>query len=396
MSQELAVIGVGLHPFGRFPGKVFYDLGAVACREALTDAQMAWKDIQVVVAGIDMWSGLPGGHAGNSLAQVMGSTGIPVINVLTGCNSGATALGVLCSMVASGACEVGMAVGMSVSPHGFFPAIHPLVPNPFDLDTVRFSMTGFPNPGYWALDCVRRMHEHGTTERHLAKIRAKNSRHGALNPYARFRVEMTEDQVLSSPMVCYPFTLYELCAVSDGAAAAIVCSREFAKKYTNHPIELAAWSLSTRNWDDASLGGPFLSTPARPGAEALSEVKTAAANAFKQAGLGPEDVDFLELPDTAEYFELPYLEKIGICGEGEADHLIAEGATEIGGRIPVCTSGGFASFGEATPAMGILQIHELVQQLRGQAGARQVEGARVGYSQAVGIYQNCGAFILKR
>ncbi len=396
MSREIAIIGVGVYPFGRYPGKTFSDLGTVACRDALRDAGINWKDIQIVVGGIDTWSGISGGHVGNVLEMMLGNTGIPVINVQIGCATGAGALGTLCAMIQSGACDIGLAVGTSVSPQGFLPTLVPVVENPGDLDNLRFKMTGCPNPGFFAMECTRRMHDYGTTERHLAKVRVKASKNGALNPYARYRKVLTEEEVLASPMVCYPLRLFEVCALSDGAAAAIVCSMDFARRHTRKPITFAGWSLATRRWGDVQLGGPHLSNVSIPDGPDFTDAADAARMVYERAGLGPKDVDVFELPDGMSYSELTYMEKVGICEPGEADRLVEEGATEIGGKVPVCPSGGFLSFGESTPAMGIWQACELVWQLRGEAGARQVEDAKVGYAQTVGLFQNNGACILKR
>ncbi len=396
MSGEVVVLGVGAHSFGKFPGKSFVDLGVYACREALKDAQIEWTDVQTMATSVDSFTGTAGRSSGLLIEQAMGNTGIPNPGMSNACATGGSCLRVLYSTIASGMCDIGIAVGASVSPVGFFPPTPVQVDSPWDTNEIRFRAIGAPNPVFWALEATRRMHDYGTTEVHLAKIKVKNSKAGSLNPLARYRRTFTLEEVLNSPMVCYPLRLLEICATSDGAAAVVLCSSEVAKRYTNRPITLAACSLASPLFGDPSIEIPLISCSEKPSVPAISEVGIAARMAFGQAGLGPEDLSFLEICDNSSWHELAYLEKIGICGTGEAELLIDEGATELGGRIPVCPSGGFSSFGEAVPAMGIWHACEITWQLRGQAGPRQIENAKVGYGQCMGLYGNNAAIILKK
>jgi len=295
-------------------------------------------------------------------------------------------------MIASGLCDVALAVGLDTSPEGFFPG---LSEDPREIDFLRWRMAGVSNPAYWALECRKRMAEYGTTELHLAKAKVVASKHGALNPNARYQKEFTVEDVMNSPMVCDPLRLYEICATSDGAAAAVVCNMDVARRYTTKPITVAAVSLASSQYGDATIRVPLLSAPATALAPLLSESVVAAKMAFEQAGIGPEDVDFVELPDNSSWHYLQYIETMGFCSPGEAERLLDEGATQIGGSLPICPSGGSASFGEAVAAQGLAQVCELVWQLRGQAGARQVEGARVGMSEVYGAQGNNSAAILK-
>ena len=239
------------------------------------------------------------------------------------------------------------------------------------------------------------MEKYGTTERHLARVKVACSKHGALNPNALYRKEFTEEEVLNSPMVCAPLRLYMICATRDGAAAVVLCSKDKAKKYNAKPVTIAGIGLGSSLYGDPTLRLGLLSSPTEGTAPLLSESYMSARMAFEQAGIGPEDVDFVEVPDNSSWHYLQYLETMGFCGPGEADQLLDEGETIIGGKLPVCPSGGASSFGEAIAAQGLLQIYDLVEQLRGQAGPRQVEGAKVGMAQTYGQLGNSASAILK-
>lgn len=394
--REVAIIGVGLHKWGKFPQKSWVQMGVEATVMALQDAGVKWTDIQTVACGSMPWAGSLGLRAGNVLAEVLGETGVPIVNVQNACATGGSVLRTAHLMVATEVCDLALAVAVDKSPTGFFPSLAVLSEEPSPpVDIIRWSV-GLPNPGYWALECKKRMERYGTTEVQLAKVKVKNSKNGSTNPNARYRKAFTLEEVLLSPMVCDPLRLYEICATSDGAAAVVLCSTDMAKKLSsNKPIKIAACSLSSGEYGDPTIRIPLLSTTARPTAPILSESALAAKRAFEQAGLGPEDVDFVELPDNSSWHELQYLETMGFCKEGESERLLDSGETEIGGRLPVCPSGGFSSFGEATTAQGLLQIHEAVLQLRGQAGARQVKDAKVAMCQVYGAQGNNSAAILK-
>ncbi|MFC2039345.1 lipid-transfer protein [Chloroflexota bacterium] len=391
--RDVAIIGVGMHPWGKFRDKTFVDLGEVATIEALKDAGIKWVDVQAVACGVYLWGGMGGMLAGHHLAARLGETGIPIVNVSNACATAGSALRTAYMMIAAELCDVALAVGLDMSPEGFFPAISE---DPKDLAVLRWKAVGIPNPGYWALECRRRMETYGTTQLHLAKAKVAASKHGALNPHARYRREFSVDEVMNSPMVCDPLRLYEICATSDGAAAVVVCSLDTARKYTAKPIIVAAASLASSEYGDVTIRIPQLSSPVTPLAPLLSESAMAARMAYTQAGIGPEDVDLVELPDNSSWHYLQYLETMGFCNPGEAERLLDEEATQIGGKLPICPSGGAASFGEAVAAQGLAQVCELVWQLRHQAGSRQVEGAKVGMAQVYGAQGNNAAVILKR
>ena len=392
--REVAIIGIGLHPWGKFPQKTFIDLGVEAVSKALTDAQIQWKEIETICSGIYIWGGNAGHLSGQYLASVFGETGIPIVNVYNACATGASAMRIATMSIASGQVDVALAVGLDVSPEGFLGAKSD---NPRqDRDVLRWRMVGMPNPIYWAIECRKRMEKYGTTEEDLARVKVILSKYGAQNPNSRYKKIYTMEEVLSSKMVSDPLRLYEICATSDGAAAVILCAASKARQYTSKPITVAASTLGSALYGDPTLRISAISAPAKAEAPLLSESYSASQQAYKQAGIGPEDIDILELPDNSSWHYLQYLETCGFCGEGAAESMVREGQTQIGGRLPVCPSGGFSSFGEAIGAQATWQVAEVVMQLRGQCGSRQVANAKVGMAQTYGLMGNSGTAILKR
>jgi len=398
--REVAVLGVGIHPWGKFPEETFIDLGVTAIDNALKDANLEWEDIPSAVSGVWQWGGSEGITPGPRLAATLGETGIPFTNVAQRCATGGSVLREAYFQVASGAYDIVLALGCDKSPKGFFST--PGKENPerydcIDTDWIRWRMAGLTNPSCWALDCRKRMEKYGTTELTLAKAKVAASKHGALNPNALFRKVYTEEEVLASPMVVDPLRLLMICATRDGAAAIILGSMEKARQYNTSPITVAATTIGTSLYGDPTmrLGLAYAPIESEVKAPPVSESASASRQAYEMAGIGPENVDFVELPDNSSWHYLQYLEILGFCGPGEADQLLEEGNTLLGGKIPVCPSGGVASFGEASAAQGALQIVELVTQLRGEAGERQVEGAKVGLAQTYGAEGNSASVILK-
>ncbi len=393
--KEIAIIGAGLHDWGKFPEKPWTQMLAETAREALKDAGVKWTDIQTVIAGSQLWGGRKGAYAGNYFAEVMGETGVPIINVNNACATAGAVMKVAYMTIASGAADLVLAVGADKSPKGFFPSLPVYHQEPLpSIDTIRWAM-GFPNPVYWALECRKRMDRYGVTDDHLAKVKVNMSKHGALNPKARYKKVFTMEEVLNSAMVTDPLRLFEICATSDGAGAIVLCSLDTAKKYTTNPIIIAASSVGSALYGDPTARIPSIGITPKPDVPIISESFVAASAAYEQAGMGPEDMDFVELPDNSSWHVLQYLETLGFSKEGESHHMLDEGATLIGGKIPVCPSGGFSSFGEATMAQGFVQIYECVCQLRGQAGARQVKGAKAAIAEVYGAAANNAALILK-
>ena len=380
------IMGAGMTAWGKFPERTFVDLGVEAVRESLSDAGIAWPEVQSLSAASHVWGGLPGILSANQLVSTLGGTGIPVSNGYNACASTGTAMQDAYMQVASGMAEIAVAVGADKSPQGFLPQVPKVIPQPIDVDELRWSAVAASNPVYWALECRRRMQTVGTTQEDLAGVKVLLSRNGALNPLARFQRTYDLDDVLESPMVADPLHLLEMCTTSDGAAAVVLCSDRVARERGSTGVRLAAVAIGSGEPDDPSLRMPYLSVSTRPGGTPLSESANSAALAFRRAGLGPEDVDVAELPDNSAWHVLAYLEALGFCGPGEAEGLLRDGELELDGRVPICPSGGLSSLGEAVSAQGVAQLVELTRQLQGRSGPRQVERAKVGLAQVYGLF----------
>jgi len=394
--REVAVAGVSMHPWGKFPDKPLIGMMTEVVDQALKDAGMQYNDIQAITAGSSRFSGGMGwGLAGNEVAQMVGRSGVPIYNLSAACATGANAFNVAHTLVASGSCDVALAVAGEKMPKGFIPRTPGAADDATDVDYVRWKAVGIPNPGYWALETTRRMAEFKTSEVHLAKVAVKAHKVGAENPLARYRKVFTLEEVLSSPMVSYPLRLYEICAVSDGAAAAILCSKEKIRQFSTHPVWVASSAVATMQFGDPQIRVPEVSTNALPTVPFTSEVTLAVRRAFELAGMGPTEIDFVELQDNSVGQELFMPEAWGLAEPGECDRLVEADETYPGGRLPINPSGGFQSFGEATTAMGLFQVAQATWQLRGEAGPRQVQGAKTCLLQTLGLGGNGTAIILK-
>ena len=391
--REVAVIGVGMHPWGKFPDISLNDMSRAAVDTALADAGMRWRDIEAVSAASSRFSGGKGwGLNGNDIVEEMGPTGVPVYNLSAGCAAGGNALNIGYTLIAGGMYDRVLVVGGEKMPKGFIQTSG--VDEETDLEYVRQLSVGMPGPAFWGLLTTQRMAEHGTTEKQLAQIAVKAHKNAKHNENARFRQEFTLEDVLNSRMVSYPLRLYEICPVSDGAAAVILCSAEEARKRTTNPVWVASSTVATNRLDDGIPRG--LASVVPPGATHHSEAKIAVEKAFEQSGAGPRDVDLVELQDNTVYYELAFPEEWGLCEPGEAESLVESGETLPTGKMPINPSGGFLCFGEATTAMGVFQVCELAWQLRGESGARQVPNAKVALGQTLGLGGNGTAVILKR
>ncbi|HEV3353313.1 MAG TPA: lipid-transfer protein [Acidimicrobiales bacterium] len=393
---EVAVLGVGMHPWGKW-GKNFVEYGVVAARAALADAGVDWTDIQFVSGADTVRNGYPGYVAGATFGQALGWQGAEVTSAYAACASGATALDVARNRILAGLCDVALVVGADTTPKGF------LAPTggdrPDDPDWLRFRLLGATNPTYFAFYARRRMEVFGATDADFAKVKVKNARHGLSNPNARYRKEVTEEEVLASPMVADPLRLLEICATSDGAAAVVLSSMDFARRHASgEPVRVAAVSTATPRFPNTVIEMPNFATDsaAAVGPPELTFRDSIAATAYEQAGIGPDDLDVAEVYDLSAALELDWYENIGLCKPGEAEKLLHDGDTTIGGRVPVNPSGGLSCFGEAVPAQALAQVCELVWQLRGQAGERQVDGARVGLTANQGLFGHGSSVIVKR
>jgi acetyl-CoA acetyltransferase len=391
---DVVVAGVGMHPWGKW-GRSFVEYGVAAARAALADAGIEWRDVQLVSGADTMRNGYPGYVSGATFAQALGWNGARVTSSYAACASGATALEVARAEILAGRCDVALVVGADTTPKGF------LAPNsgdrPDDPDWLRFRLLGATNPAYFALYARRRMALYGATEEDFAAVRAKNARHGLENPNARYRKEFTVADVLASAMVANPLRLLEICATSDGGAAVVLTSAEWAARHgVSRPVTIRAISTVTPSFPQTVIEMPNFATDSGVAvADAVTPFKPAiAAAAYDEAGIGPEDLSLAEVYDLSSALELDWYEDIGLCEAGEAERLLHDRDTTIGGRVPVNPSGGLACFGEAVPAQALAQVCEVAWQLRGDAGARQVEGARVGLTANQGLFGHGSAVLL--
>jgi len=378
--EDVAIIGVGLHPFGRFGPKSAIEMGADAIRAALQDGGVRWQDVQFAFGGSF--------EVDNPDAVVgqLGLTGIPFMDVYNGCATAATALQLTADAIRAGKYEIGVAVGMDKHDPGAFTS------DPVDYGAPAWygEMGYFLTTKFFGMKINRYMHDHGISHRTLARVAAKGFRNGALNPNAFRRKPVPEDDILNSRMLNYPLTQYMFCAPNEGAAAAVLCRADLAERYTSKPIYLRATALRTRRYGAHEVHSTWAAVESDD-----APTVYASRAAYEEAGIGPEDVDVIQLQDTDAGAEVIHMAENGFCAHGAQEALIADGATEIGGPLPINTDGGLIANGEPVGASGLRQVHELVRQLRGEAGDRQVQGTpRVGYAQLYGAPGTAAVTIL--
>jgi acetyl-CoA acyltransferase len=385
--REVSIIGVGMTRFGKWLERSMEDLGREAVWNAIEDANVPPKEIQVAYVGNGLAPQLTElkGTIGQHVLTQAGLFGIPVINVENACSSGSTALRGAFLEVAAGNADVALALG---------------VEKLFCGDTARsaaamaqgtaLAKLGFMFVGLYSMQLRRWVEKFGVTKEQFAKVVVKNSYNGSLNPYAQFRKPLTVQDVLNSRVVAEPLTQFMCSTMGDGAAAAIVCAKELALKYTPKPlVDIAACEL---------VSGTFTF----PDEEHVPITVRAAQRAYEKAGIGPLDVNVAEVHDGMAPAELLLYEELGFCKEGEAGRMIDEGRTALTGSIPVNPSGGLAAKGHPVGATGLAQIAEIVWQLRGEAGERQVtNNPRVGLTENAGGWSSddnaaCAVTILKR
>jgi acetyl-CoA acetyltransferase len=385
-----------MHPWGKW-GRSFVSYGVTAARAALADAGISWTDVEYCVGGETVRNGYPGYVAGATFAQAMGWSGARVATSYAACATGAQALDTARARILAGLCDVALVVGADTTPKGF------LAPNagdrPDDADWLRFRLLGATNPAYFGLYARRRIDLHGATVEDFAQVKVKNARHGLANPNARYRKEVSVEEILASPVVSDPLHLLDICATSDGAAAVVLVSADFARRRlagAGAGVRLRAVATVSPTYPRTVVDLPDIATDSTV-AVAAPEVGfrgAIARAAYEEAGLGPEDLSLAEVYDLSTALELDWYEDIGLCKPGEAEQLIRNGETSIGGRIPVNPSGGLACFGEAVPAQALAQVCEATWQLRSQAGPRQVEGAAVALTANQGLFGHGSAIIL--
>ena len=397
-DRDLVVLGTGMHPWGKW-GRNFVEYGLVAAREALADADVAWRDIEFVAGADTIRNGYPGFVSGSTFSQALGWTGAQISSSYAACASGAQALQSARAQLLAGFADVAMVIGADTTPKGFFAPVGG--ERKEDPDWQRFHLLGATNPAFFALNARRRIDVFGDTPEDFALVKVKNSKAGVHNPNARFKKEFSLEDFASSPIVSDPLRLLDVCATSDGAAALIVCTPEYALRKLGTlegTVRIKAVSNTTPTYPQVRLELPDIATDSHAviAPPALGFKDSVAHNAYEQAGIGPDDLSCAEVYDLSTALELDWYENIGLCGEGEAEALLRSGDTELGGRIPVNPSGGLACFGEAIPAQAISQVCELVWHVRGDAGDRQVEGAKVGLTVNQGLFGHGSSVIVTR
>ncbi|MCC7365562.1 MAG: thiolase family protein [Dehalococcoidia bacterium] len=395
--REVAIVGVSMIKFGRYPDRDVAQLAARAGLDALKDAGMQINSVEALYSGnLYATSG-----SGQRILQQMGQTGIPVVNVANACATGSTAFREAYLAIASGAYDIVMAVGSEqMGKQG-------LLGSRGDPATSLEGRVGsYMMPAVFGMAGSEHMRAYGTQQEHFALASVKNHFHSTMNPLAQYQKESPLDEVMNSRVIAYPNTLLMCCPTGDGAAAAILCSAEKARQFTTQPIKVAASVLTSDPFSDRGLTLPDINTLTR----------NAAKIAYDTAGIGPEDLDQVELHDCFATAELLHYENLGLCGDGEAAKHVASGATWLGNKIPakyqedvapfvdktyapkthavVNASGGLLSKGHPLGATGVANIAEIVFHLRGQAGNRQVEGSKVGMAHVIGLCSACTLNVL--
>jgi acetyl-CoA C-acetyltransferase len=381
--SEVVIIGVGMHPFGRFDTG-YETLGAHSARAALKDAGIQWADINAAYLS-RMY--LPATSGARILRQ-LGSTTISIVDIEAACASGGAALRQAVLAIRSGEIDSALVLGVEKMPRGFMDPSMIYAPWQIELG---MSI----NPAYWSMRARRHMHDHGTTELQIAKVAYKNHKNSVHNEFAMYRKEFSLEEIVHSPLVCDPIRRLEICAPNDGSAAVVLASRRKARELAAGE---SAITVAACNHSIAQYSSDF-----RCPADSMSSItnnagptEITARQAFERAGIGPKDIACFEVQDTDAFCEIEIYEQLGLCPVGEGGRLVDEGTTSIGGSMPVNMSGGLISKGEPVGASHLGQIVEVVRQLRGGAGPRQVENASTGLAHVLGAGGNCAVTILQR
>ncbi len=374
------VVGVDMIKFGRFPEKSVPAIGAEAALMALDDCGLNIQDMEALYCGN---LGQASGMVGQRILQQIGQTGITVVNVSNACATGATAFREAWASVKAGLYDIVLAVGVEQMGKGLLGGAG--------------GATGIPKegllgsgtmPAVFAEAGMEHARKYGTTFEQFAKVSVKNHHHSTMNPKAMYQIETPLETVMNAEMISYPNTKL-MCSVNvDGSAAAVIASEKKAKELglMGRAVKVRASVMTSDPWQERDLVMPDVNTCTRK----------AAATAYEMAGLGPDDIDLVELHDCFATAEILHYENLGLCGDGEAGRMIDDGEVALGGRIPVNVSGGLLSKGHPLGATGIANIYEVSTHLRGEAGERQVEGARIGLTHVIGLGSACGIHILER
>jgi acetyl-CoA acyltransferase len=376
--NDVYVLGIDMMKFGRFPEQTVPQLGARAALMAVDDAGVTIQQVQAVYCSN---LGQANGMVGQRMMREIGQTGVPVVNVTNACASGATAFREAWMTIKAGMYDVVLAVGVEQMGRGLLGG-----GGSSGISTEGLLGSG-TMPAVFAEAGMEHSRKYGTTFQQFAKVSVKNHHHSTMNPKAMYRQETPLDMVMSAEMIAYPNTKL-MCSVNvDGAAAAVLVSERKAKELgMKRAVRVKASVLTSDPWQERDLVMADVNTCTR----------TAARQAYEMAGVGPNDIDLIELHDCFATAELLHYENLGLCADGEAGKLIDAGETALGGRIPVNVSGGLLSKGHPLGATGIANIYEISTHLRAEAGERQVEGARLGLTHVLGLGSACAVHILER
>jgi benzoylsuccinyl-CoA thiolase BbsB subunit len=360
--REVSVIGVGMVPFAKYREKTLAEIGWPAVKAAIEDAGVEKRDIEAAYCG----SALGGMMSGQRVLKQLGITGLPITNVENACSSSSSAFRQAYIAVAAGVYDMVLVLGVEKLTK-FGGGTLPLEKEDFEVTH------GLVMPALYGMRARRYMHDYGLTKEQLAQVAVKAHKHGAKNEDAQYRNEVTVEEVMEAREIAEPFTLLHCCPSGDGAAAVVIASAEKARQYTTKPVRVACSEVNSGKY---VTGFRDMTTP---------EITVRGAKqAYEEAHIGPEDVDVAEVHDAFTIAELLYYEALGFCDKGDAAKLLEDGETSIGGRIPVNPSGGLLSKGHPIGATGAAQIVEVVRQLRGQAGNRQVDDAKVALTHCTG------------
>jgi acetyl-CoA acyltransferase len=374
------VVGVDMIKFGRFPEKTVPQIGSEAALLALDDCGLTIHDMQALYCGN---LGQASGMVGQRILQEIGQTGIAVVNVSNACATGATAFREAWASVKAGLYDLVLAVGVEQMGRGL------LGGGGGGRGISKEGLLGSGTmPAVFAEAGMEHSRHHGTTFEQFAKVSVKNHHHSTMNSKAMYQIETPLDVVMNAEMISYPNTKL-MCSVNvDGSAAAVIASEKKARELglMDRAVKVRASVLTSDPWQERDLVMPDVNSCTR----------SAAAAAYEMAGLGPDDIDLVELHDCFATAEILHYENLGLCKDGEAGRLIDEGEVQLGGRVPVNVSGGLLSKGHPLGATGIANIYEVSTHLRGEAGKRQVEGARIGLTHVIGLGSACGIHILEK
>ena len=380
--MDVAIIGLGIHAFGRSPQKTGLQQGAEAAREALADASINWQDIECGYGGSQ-----DGGNA-DAIVNELGLSGLQFTNIFNGCATGGSSLHAAYSAIKSGEYRNALVLGFDKHPRGAFNAL----PADWGIDDW-YGETGLMlTTQYFGMKIQRYMHEYGISEQALVSVAEKAFFNGSITPTAWRKQALSREEISTSQMVSDPLRKYMFCSPAEGAVALVICNADEAKRFTDKPIFLNAAIVRTRHY-----GSFEVFSPSQPVKTADSPTVIASCAAYEQAGIGPGDIDVAQLQDTESGAEIIHMAENGFCAHGEQERLLEDGYTSINGNLPVNTDGGCLANGEPVGASGLRQVHEICLQLRQEAGVRQVQGEpKTGYTHVYGAPGISGVTILSR